>query len=65
MEGVVHDGFALGGVEEAGAEADEAAGGDGEFHVGQVALDVHLDEFAAAVADGLHDGAFELFRVRR
>ncbi len=30
--------------------------------MGHVAFDIHLDEFAATVADGLHDGAFELLR---
>ena len=54
VEIVVHDGLALGGVEHAGAEADQAAGGNGEFQVDLSGAVVHADEFTAAISDQFH-----------
>ena len=54
VEGVVHDGQAAGGVHHARAQADQAAGGDGELQVRRVAVRVHFETFAAAIADQLH-----------
>ena len=60
MEIVVHDGLALGGGEHSGAQADQAAGGDGEFQMDVALAVVHADHFAAAIADEFHHAA-EIF----
>ena len=58
VEAVVHDGFAAGGIEHFCAEADETAGGDGEFDVRHTgAVGGHIASLTASRSDEFHDGS--------
>src|SRR5581483_2240911 len=61
VEVVVHDRLALRGGKHAGAQADQATGGDGELQVDLALAVVHADQLAPAVADQLHHAAHVLF----
>ena len=57
VEVVVHDRLAAGGIQEPRAQANQAAGRDREFDVRHLAARIHLEAFAAPVADSFHNGA--------
>ena len=57
VEVVMHDRLAAGGVQQPGAQADQAAGRDRELDVRHLAAGVHLDALRPAIADQLHHRA--------